>query len=105
MSYVNRSLLSEIDIPERGILSRTILNNDCLKIVLFGFSAGHELSAHTAPMAATIQILSGRAKVLAGTETYDLEGGALVWLEPGEEHAISATTSMSMMLTLWKGRG
>jgi hypothetical protein len=36
---------TEVPIPENGILSRTLFNDEALKVVAFGFSSGHELSA------------------------------------------------------------
>ena len=50
-------IIKEIDIPQRGILSRTLYDDADVKVVLFGFSAGHELSAHTAPMPAALYFL------------------------------------------------
>ena len=43
-------LAAEVQIPADGILSRTLYNDDRLKVVLFAFAEGQELSAHTAPM-------------------------------------------------------
>jgi quercetin dioxygenase-like cupin family protein len=45
-----------------AILSHTLYNDEQAKIIVFGFAAGEELTAHTAPMPATIQILSGEGR-------------------------------------------
>jgi hypothetical protein len=37
----------EVRPPDKGILSRTLLNDDRLKVVAFGFAQGEELSEHT----------------------------------------------------------
>jgi quercetin dioxygenase-like cupin family protein len=42
------SILDEIQVPEKGILSHTLYNDEQVKIILFGFAAGEELTAHTA---------------------------------------------------------
>ena len=47
-SHVTDSILNEISIPEKGIVSHTLFNGDNLKIVLFGFGSGHELASHSA---------------------------------------------------------
>ena len=44
------NLSDEVQIPENGILSRTLYNDDHVKILVFGFAAGQELSAHTPPI-------------------------------------------------------
>jgi len=41
-------LRAEAQVPPDGILSRTLHNDEQLKVVLFGFAAGQELSEHTA---------------------------------------------------------
>src|ERR1039458_6134208 len=46
-------------VPENGILSQTLQNDDRTKVILFGFAAGQELSAHTAPFPATLIFLKG----------------------------------------------
>lgn len=102
MSYVSRQLLQEVTIPEQGILSRTLHNDEFVKVVIFAFSAGHELSAHTAPMPAILQILQGKALVTLGEETHSLEAGALVTMPPRLTHAVVAETPMVMLLSLLK---
>lgn len=104
MSYLSTRILDEVQVPEQGILSRTLHNDDYLKLVIFGFSAGHELSAHTAPMPATIQILQGRARVTLGEETRMLEAGSFIYMPPHLNHAIVAETPLVMLLSLWKQR-
>jgi hypothetical protein len=44
---VIESLTSAIEIPKDGTLSRTIRRDDHVKVVLFGFAGGQELSQCT----------------------------------------------------------
>lgn len=57
---------TEVPILDGGILSRTLFNDETLKVVAFGFSAGQELSAHTAPMAAVVYFTKGEAELTLG---------------------------------------
>ncbi len=57
-------LAKEVQPPERGILSRTLFSDDRLKVVLFGFAQGKELSEHTASTPAVSHFLPGEAKLL-----------------------------------------
>ena len=45
-------LAKETQPPDKGILSRTLFNDDRLKVVLFDFGQGEEHSEHTASMPA-----------------------------------------------------
>ena len=97
-----RNLSEEVQIPENGILSRTLYNDDHIKIVVFGFAPGQELSAHTAPMAATIYIHSGEARLTLGEDTLDAQAGTLVHMPPQLPHGIFARTPVVMLLEMHK---
>jgi quercetin dioxygenase-like cupin family protein len=96
------SLEAEAPIPENGILSRTLHNDDHVKVVLFGFATGQELSAHTAPMAASIQFVSGEARLTLGGETHEVKAGAFVHMPPQLPHGILAKTPVVMLLAMYK---
>jgi quercetin dioxygenase-like cupin family protein len=95
-------LMSEVTIPENGILSRTLHNDDRLKVLVFGFAAGQELSAHTAPMPALLYFAQGEAMLTLGGDTRQARPGTLVHLAPLVEHGIRATTPVVMLLVLVK---
>ena len=59
-------LAKEVQPPEKGILSRTLFNDDRLKVVIFGFGQGEELSEHTASMPAILALPPGRGDRDAG---------------------------------------
>ena len=85
-----------------GIVSRTLLRTDNMRVVLFGFSEGQELTEHTSTQHALVQILSGECEFsLAGKPT-PLKGGDMVCMPPGLAHAVRATKQFSMLLTLSK---
>lgn len=96
------NLFTEISIPEKGILSHTLYNDDSLKIILFGFATGQELTAHTAPMPATIQFLEGEASLTLGEDTHEVSPGALIHMQPKLTHGIVAKTPVRMLLYLHK---
>lgn len=92
----------EIQPPEKGILSHTLFNDDSMKIVLFGFAAGNELTAHTAPMPATLHFLQGEATLTLGADSHDVKAGALIHMQPQLTHGIVAKTPVTMLLYLLK---
>lgn len=93
---------SEVAIPENGILSRTLFNDEALKVVAFGFSAGGELSAHTAPVAAVLYFVRGEAELKLGTEKKLVQAGAFVHMAPLTPHGILAKTPVKMVLWMLK---
>src|SRR3954447_14167092 len=93
------NLLKELDVPEKGLLNRTIYHDAESKIMLFSFSQGHEMPTHKTPMTAVIQILHGEATVTLGDETREASAGFLVCLPPQVPHAIVAKTPTTMLLT------
>lgn len=101
-TYISNNLAAEVTIPENGILSRTLCNDDSLKVVIFGFAQGQELSAHTAPMPATIQILSGEATLTLGSEKVEAVAGTFAFMPPFLNHAILAKTPTVMLLSMIK---
>jgi len=55
-------LAKEVQLPDKGILSRTLFNDDRLKVVVFGFAQGEELSEHTASMPAISTSSEGKRR-------------------------------------------
>ena len=96
-------LIAEVEIPKQGILSRTLYNDDRVKLVLFGFSEGQELSAHTAPMPASIYFLKGAGSLTLGDEQMPVRGGSFAHMKPNLRHSIVAKTPLIMLLSMLKG--
>ena len=96
------NLEAEVTVPDNGILSRTLYNDDRLKVVIFGFAPGQELSAHTAPMAASLHFLKGSAAVTLGEETHEVAAGTFVYMPPQLNHGIVAKTPLIMVLQMYK---
>lgn len=95
-------LAREIQPPDKGILSRTLHNDDRLKAVLFGFAQGEELSEHTASMPAVLHFLEGEANVTLGDDQVESKPGTWVHMSKGLRHSIRAKTPVIMLLLLLK---
>ncbi len=95
-------LANEVRPPAKGILSRTLYNDDRLKVVLFGFGQGEELSEHTASMPAVLHFLQGEATVTLGDDRHDAKPGTWVHMPTGLRHSIQARTPVVMLLLLLK---
>ena len=55
-------LLADVNVPTEGILSRVLQKDEHVNITLFGFSAGQELSTHSAPTPAVREMMCIRPK-------------------------------------------
>ena len=95
-------LAAEVQPPEKGILSRTLYNDDRLKVVIFGFGQGDELSEHTASMPAILHFLQGEAKLTLGSDIQVARPGTWVHMPSGLRHSIVASTPVVMLLILLK---
>jgi quercetin dioxygenase-like cupin family protein len=95
-------LTKEVQPPDKGILSRTLFSDDRLKVVLFGFAQGEELSEHTASMPAVLHFLQGDAKLTLGDDTLEARPGTWVNMAKGLRHSIQAKTPVVMLLLLLK---
>ena len=93
-------LLAEAPVPARGILSQTLSDEDDVRLVIFSFAAGEELSEHTAARPAIVHILDGDAEVVAGGTSYSASAGSWLRMAAGTAHAIRATSGMVMALYL-----
>jgi quercetin dioxygenase-like cupin family protein len=95
------SLMDAVQTSEAGIVSRTILQTDPLRVVLFAFADGQELTSHTSRRRALVHILNGSCEFFYGGAWHNLAAGALLHLPPNHPHAVRAAAgAFSMLLTL-----
>jgi len=90
------------EVPTEGILTRTIHADDNVKVVLFTFSAGQELSEHTASMPAILHFVQGEAELTLGPDKIEVRGGAWVHMPALTTHSIRTKTPVTMLLILVK---
>jgi quercetin dioxygenase-like cupin family protein len=88
------------EIPADSIVSRTLFTDEKVKVVLFGFAPGQELSEHTASHPAVLHFLQGEAKLTLGEESHEAKAGTWVHMAPNLSHSVHAITDVKMLLTL-----
>ena len=89
-------------IPENGILTRPVFEDESIRVVMFTFSAGQRLSEHTASTPAMLQFLGGDATVTLGPDQVNIGPGAWIRMDAGLAHSIVARTPLTMLLALIK---
>ena len=92
------NLQKEFAIPEKGILSNVLQKGEYVNITAFGFAAGQELSAHSAPTPAVLYFLEGEAEVQLGEDRVQAQAGSFVYMPPMLLHGISAKSPVKMLL-------
>ena len=97
--------LKQQPIPEDGILTRQLFEDEAVRVVLFTFSSGQHLSEHTASTPALLHFLMGEATVTLGQYSFQAAPGTWVRMDAGLAHSIVTKTPVVMLLVLLKGVG
>jgi quercetin dioxygenase-like cupin family protein len=90
----------EVEYSDNSIVSREVTKDSGGNISLFAFDMGQELSEHTAPFDALIQILDGQAEIYIAGEKYPLKKGESIIMPANIPHAVKANEKFKMLLTM-----
>ena len=88
------------EIPADSIISRTVYQDAQLKVILFGFAPGQELSEHTAAKPAILHFIEGQAELSLGDDRFSAQAGTWAHMQPHLPHSIKAQTRLVMLLLL-----
>jgi quercetin dioxygenase-like cupin family protein len=89
-----------VSYQEGAVVSRTLINQKTGTVTLFAFDTGQELSEHTAPYDALVQVLDGETEISIAGQPYHLETGDSIIMPANDPHAVKAVTQFKMMLTM-----
>ncbi|MBK7819853.1 MAG: cupin domain-containing protein [Tessaracoccus sp.] len=94
------NVLHDLPITKEATTSRVLVNNPLLRVVDFAFDEGQLLTEHSSPRAVVVTLLSGTMDFdLSGT-THHLTPGDILYMAPGEVHALRATSPCHMQLVM-----
>ena len=94
-------LADAAQVSESGIVSRTVLQTPEVRVVLFTFAEGQELTSHTSRRRALVQILDGACDFFFAGKYHRLDAGMFLHLPPNHPHSVRAGAGpFSMLLTL-----
>jgi quercetin dioxygenase-like cupin family protein len=94
------NLLDEVEIPKNGTLSRVVFNADGLRVVLFAFDTGEQLTDHSATVPAIVQVIKGRLEITLGDRTIEIDPGSWIHMDANLTHGVVALEPSVMILTL-----
>ena len=83
-----------------AVVSRTVLKQPAGNVTLFAFDAGQELSEHTAPYDALVQVLDGEAEITIAGRPHRLRVGDMIVMPANKPHALRAPARFKMLLTM-----
>lgn len=99
-TYIEDLLGIVPQIADDTIISRTFLDEENVKGILFGFAAGQELSEHTASRPAILHFLTGEADLSLGSERSVAKPGTWVHMPANLPHSVLARTPVVMVLLM-----
>lgn len=90
------------DIPPGSILSQTIHDEPRLKVVLFAFARGQELSAHTSAWPAVLYVVKGQGELTLGEDIHSVQPGSWSFMPARLVHSVRADEELIVLLHMLK---
>lgn len=92
-----------VDYAADGIVSKQIIKGNSGNVSLFAFDKGQSLSEHSAPFDALVQVLEGKGLIIIAGKEHSLGAGESVIMPANVPHAVKASDSFKMLLTMIRG--
>jgi quercetin dioxygenase-like cupin family protein len=89
-------------VADQGIVSKSIVENEHHKIILFTLAPGQELSEHTASVPAVIHVLRGAGSVVLDGVEHETGAGKLYYMPAELKHAVQAREELVFLLTMFR---
>lgn len=93
-------LVDLVAYQDGSVVSRIIVKRDAGNVTLFAFDAGQELSEHTAPYDALVEVVEGEATVTIAGRPHRLRAGDMIVMPARQPHAVAAVSRFKMLLTM-----
>lgn len=85
-----------------SVVSKVLGKSAAGNLTLFAFDQGQELSEHSAPFDAFVQVVDGQGEFTIGGNPVAVAAGELILMPANIPHAVKATTRFKMLLTMFK---
>ncbi len=92
-----------VDYADDSIVSKKLLHTGGGSLTLFAFDRGQELSEHSAPFDALVEVLDGRVELMIGGVRVTASAGESVLMPASVPHAVKAVERFKMLLTMLRG--
>jgi quercetin dioxygenase-like cupin family protein len=89
-----------VNYQEGAVVSRALVSRSTGTVTLFAFDKGQQLSEHTSPFDALVQVLDGELDVTISGSPLRLDAGQIVIMPADKPHALRAPKRAKMMLVM-----
>jgi quercetin dioxygenase-like cupin family protein len=89
-----------VSYQDGAVVSRIVVKRETGNVTLFAFDAGQELSEHTAPYDALVQVLDGEAAITVAGRPHRVGAGEMILMPAHQPHALKAVSRFKMLLTM-----
>ena len=89
-----------VSYQDGAVVSRIVIKRETGNVTLFAFDAGQELSEHTTPYDALVQLVDGEAAITIAGRPYRLRAGDMIIMPAHQPHAVKAVSPFKMLLTM-----
>jgi quercetin dioxygenase-like cupin family protein len=89
-----------VQIQPEAVVSRTLVNGKNGTVTLFSFDQGQNLSEHTAPYDALVQIVEGSMNIAISGENFPVKSGEMILIPANQPHALLALLPTRMLLIM-----
>lgn len=91
-----------IDYAEGGIVSKEFIHTKGGSMTLFSFDKGQQLSEHSAPFDAVLQIIDGAMEITVDGTPHVVNAGEMFIIPANAPHAVNAIKPFKMIITMIK---
>jgi quercetin dioxygenase-like cupin family protein len=93
-----------VDYQEGSIVSRTIIDKPAGTITLFAFDKGQNLSEHTAPYDALVEVIEGTGTITIEGKDHEVRAGQQIIMPADRPHAVEARERFKMVLVMIRAK-
>ncbi|MBK7865557.1 MAG: cupin domain-containing protein [Ignavibacteriales bacterium] len=92
-----------INYSEKSIVSRQLLKNPSGNVTLFAFDKDENLTEHSSPYDALVNVVEGKMEIKIGGEPYVVGTSTIIKLPANIPHGLVALEKTKMILIMIKG--
>ena len=94
------SLSGIIEYQDDAVVSKIVLKKSTGSVTVFAFDQGQELSEHTVPHDALVQVFDGEAQITISGEEHRVMAGEMIVMPGNQPHAVKASERFKMLLIM-----
>lgn len=97
---VKLNLKDQVAYQAGQVVSKTLVQNECVSMTIFSFDKGEEISTHAAGGDAMVTLLEGKGRFTVADEVFYLEAGETLIMPKDIPHAVYGEERFKMQLVV-----